>query len=624
MIKLIFFSFFILLFLFESLNAGSYHESPMLKEKVRQALLPPVEERLPAEPAVVQPVERIGKYGGTWQRVTTQPLDLLLNSRMGYESLVNWARDGQSIEPGLATHWEMSPDGLIYTFYLRKGVKWSDGTAFTTDDILFSYYDILLNNEITPTFPDYLISAGKPIQITKQSPYIIKFHLHKPNGFFLKFLAYCAGRGFATSILMPKHYLKQFHPDYVDERQIKKVLKESGLNHWARLFEQRCDPLQNPDLPTLSPWVLRTAHPATRYFAERNSYYWKIDAAGNQLPYIDRIAFDLVQNIELANFKAAAGDVDYQGRFMNIMNYTLFMEHRKKGNYTVQKWDSPGALVIHVNQWSKDPKMREVLQDRRFRIALSVALDREAINEFIYAGLGKKTKCVGSPYDPYYLPEFNEKYLDYEPDEANALLDSLGLKPGKSGWRTFRDGSKMEFVLHCYPSEQGTSADFWQLIVEYWQEVGLDFILKVDARNLSVLQVRNGNSDFFGYQGIGIHWVVNPEWYIPLSDRTYWAPLLGKYYQTKGKSGVKPPPGIQRLVDLYEAMKSTVGDEKRKMQLGHEILRQLSNECYWIGILRVPQPAILKNNFKNVPNQVIYDWRIFTPDYLGIEQFYFE
>jgi len=306
------------------------------------------------------------------------------------------------------------------------------------------------------------------------------------------------------------------------------------------------------------------------------------------------------------------------------MNYTLFMENREKGNYTVQKWDSPGALVVHVNQWSKDPRMREVLQDRRFRIALSVALDRDAINEFMYAGLGKKTRCIASPYDPYFVPEFDEKYVEYEPEKANALLDSMGLKRGKAGWRTFADGIKMELVLHCYPSEQGTSADFWQLVVDYWQEVGLDFILKVDARNLSVLQVTNGNSDFFGYQTIGIHWVVNPEWYVPMAHTTYWAPLIGKYYMTQGKSGVKPPPGIQRLVDLYEEMKSVVGDEKRSMELGHEILRHHSEECYWIGILRVPQPAILKNNFKNVPNNVIYDWRIFTPDYLGIEQFYIE
>ncbi|MBN1351441.1 ABC transporter substrate-binding protein [candidate division KSB1 bacterium] len=620
MAKLFVIFYFLVLFPVFELVAQPYSEAPMLQEKVRRELLPPVEARLPDEPLVVEPVQSIGKYGGTWRRVTTQPRDLLLNSRMGYVSLVCWARDGRNVEPALASRWEVSADGLTYTFHLRKGTKWSDGAPFTTDDFLFTFHEIMLNTELSPTFPSWLTSDGKPIEIDSDGLFTLIFRFNKPDGFFLQRLAF-NGRG----LFQPAHYLKKFHAKYTDAAQIEKLLEETGFDHWTQLFGQRGDPLQNPECPSLAPWILKTPHPATRYIAERNPYFWKIDPAGNQLPYIDRIAFELVQNNELANFKGAAGDVDYQGRFMTIMNYTLFMENRQKGNFTVQKWENPGALVVHINQYSKQPKMREVLQDRRFRIALSLALDRDAINEFIYSGLGVKSRCVASPFDPYYLPEYDEKYLEFDPVKANALLDSMRLLPIKNRrWRSFRDSTKMEFVLHCYPSEQGTSADFWQLVVDYWQEIGLNFILKVDARNLSVLQVSNGNSDFFAYQSIGIHWVVNPEWYIPMLTTSYWAPLFGRYYQTNGKSGEKPPPRIQRLIDLYEEMKLVVADENRRRKLAHEILRQHTDECYWIGILRVPQPAILKNNFKNVPDNVIYDWRIYTPDYLGVEQFYFE
>lgn len=592
----------------------------MLAERVAEGELPPVEERLPENPLVVEPIESIGTYGGTWRRVAVGSRDFSLTSRLGYEPLVRWDQTGRNVTPGLAHRWEVLDEGRRYAFHLRRGVRWSDGVPFTSEDLMFWHDDILGNKELTPVAPSWLVIDGVPVEMAAPDAYTIEFRFTQPYGIFLEYVAF---RG--NGMYFPKHYLKQYHPNYAALDGIEAEAKERGLSFWYQLFGQQASLLVNPELPALIPFVLDTRPPAMRVVCERNPYYWKVDPAGNQLPYIDRIAFQEVQNAEIANFKAMTGEVDFQARRINSANYPLFMENREKGKYRVLRDLETGCAVLYVNQYSRDPALRSLLQDRRFRIAMSVAINREELIDLIYSGMAEPARGVASPFDPYWLPEFGEKYLEYDPPQANRLLDEVGLKRhARNGMRAMPNGAPFRQILNVFPSESGTGLELWQLLADYWREVGLDFVVKTDAPSLSVMQVINGNSDFWGYATAGMHWVVDPVWYVPWYPSSYFAPLFGRYRATSGKGGVQPPEEYQRLVDWYLELCSVVGDDARKLELGQRILRQWSEECYTIGICRTELLTIVSNRFKNVPGHIIHCFRLMSPGYLGIEQFYID
>ena len=607
--------------LIATLSAFGYQEAPELAERVARGELPPVAERLPLEPVVVEPIESIGKYGGMWRRLTLGGRDIQLDCRIGYEPLVRWNRAAKDVAPGLAKSWEVLDEGRTYVFHLREGLKWSDGHPLTSEDFLFFYEDHLCNTEISPVFPSWLKAGGQPVEVTAPDPYTVVFSFAEPYGIFLEMLAY---RG--NWILGPKHYLKQFHPKYTDLDKLEEMTEEHGFDVWRSLYFRMADQNENPDLPTWKPFKIVVPPPATRIIAERNPYYWKVDPEGKQLPYLDGVVYNNVQNNEIVTMKAMAGEVDFQARRIDATNYSLFMENREQGNYRVLRDFSPDTICLYLNQHSKDREVRRLLQDRRFRIALSVAVDREELIDLLYTGMAVPSRGVASPYDPFYLPEFDEKYMEYDPGRANELLDELGLEKGGDGMRRLPSGKPFRQILNVYPSEAGTSSDLWQLVADYLREVGLDFVVKIDAVYLSVMQVRNGNSDFWAYAETGMHWILDPLWFVPWQSSSYFAPAYGRYTASGGKDkqGVKPPPEFQRLVDWYLELRSVVDDEERKLELGRGILSQWAEECYVVGICRQELVTIVSNRFRNVPDHIIHDWRIMTPGYLGIEQFYID
>lgn len=606
---------------------GAYQESPMLAELVKAGKLPPVEERLPDKPVVTQPIRSIGKYGGTWRRMGISKWDTGLNSRIAYEPIVRWDRTGRKIVPGLAESWDIRDGGKTYVFHLRKGHKWSDGHPFTAEDLLFWYENILMNKDICPLPPSWLIARGQTMRVTAPDPLTAVFHFSRPNGLFLETLAF---RG--HQFIYPQHYLKQFHIKFTDPDKVRALAKKLIHNDlWFELFRQMCDPRQNPGRPVLSAWKLTTRPPAKRLLMERNPYYYKIDPAGNQLPYIDRVAMLVVQSGKMVNLKAMSGEVDFQMRWINSANFAVFQKYsrlnqkkNKKLRFRVLRDVSPSTTVIYLNQHSKDPEMRALLQDRRFRTALSMAINRKEIIEIIYDTMAQPSRGIASPYDPYYLPEFDAKYLKYDSDRANRLLDEVGLKRVRGGWRRQPSGKKLKIILNCYPSESGCGSELWQLVIEYWREVGLDVFMKTDAPTLSRMRVSNGDSDFWTYGAPGLHWVLDPQWYVPWTSRSYFAPLYGRYEQSGGTKGIEPSPEIQQMIDWYKELRWTVGNDARKLELGRSILRQWSDECYTIGIVHEENLVIVSERLKNVPDHIIHSWRVMTPGYIGIEQFYID
>ena len=270
---------------------GRFGEAPLLAQRVREGHLPPVSQRLPENPLVIVPPQQHGPYGGTWARFATGPRDVgIVEARFAYEGLVRWDAMAQKVIPNLAVRWEIADGGRSFTFYLRRGVKWSDGHPFTVDDLIFWYEDVLQNEEITPVVPRDFKRGGQVMGLQKVDDYTVRFTFLEPNGLFIVKLA--SGRGYEM-LRYPAHYMKQFHPQYASLEKLEAMSEAAGFDLWRQLFADMHD-WRNPDIPRLWPWIVVAPPPARPAVLERNPYYWKVDPAGNQLPYIDRMTFEIL------------------------------------------------------------------------------------------------------------------------------------------------------------------------------------------------------------------------------------------------------------------------------------------------------------------------------------------
>ncbi len=607
------------------LLTAQYNEAPMLAAQVVKGELPPVAQRLPDEPVVVEPVKSIGKYGGTWRRMAKALGDMGQNSRFGYETLLRWDRSGTQVIPGIAERWEMNDDATEFTFHLRKGMKWSDGQPFTAEDFHYTHHDVETNEELRANYTLWKTIDKQVMELETPDPYTVVIRFHKPYGLFPEMLCY---RGSMLALCQPKHYMKQFHVSYRDRKELIKEAKDAGFVNWKVYYGDRGNLEKNPELPSINAFVGQVMFPAPRGKAVRNPYYWKVDTAGNQLPYIDQITYTTVFDGNVLNLKAQSGEVDFQARHINAGNFTLFMESRNKAHdpknrYRVHVEPSTGAICIYVNQYSRDPQIRPILQNPKFRVALSIAINREEINEMVFSDLAEPSNGVTTEADWYYTEGVDKANTQYDPAQANRLLDEVGLKRGIGGMRRLPNGKPFRQLIHIFPSEAGDSEDLWLLVSEYWREVGLHFIVKHQDGALAGMQVRNGDSDFYAYSSSGLHWELDGLWYAPLTASSYYAPLYGRYHESKGKAGVKPPDEHQILVDWYGQMKSTP-DRNLRHEIGKRIMRYWSDKCYLIGILRKPEVFIISNRFKNVPDRIIQDYTLMAPGYIGIEQFYLD
>ncbi|HLT60732.1 MAG TPA: ABC transporter substrate-binding protein, partial [Microlunatus sp.] len=461
-------------------------EAPALAAQVEAGNLPPVEQRLPKNPRVIEPLESVGSYGGTLQTVLESTDPSWLWMTVVHDHLITWDPLYTEIIPNIAEAVDIEDDGRVYVFHLREGMRWSDGEPLTTEDLTWWYENVLLNKNVTPAIPSRLMSGGKPVKVEASGDWEVRFSFESPNSLFLENLA-IHGPPFR---LLPKHYLEQFHKDF------NKGLKDD----WGATFLSKIDELENVDLPVLSAWVPKNPHgDGGRQVWERNPYYWKVDPDGSQLPYIDSVVFTFFSDEGPLLLAAANGDVDiYQRQEITIpKNRPVLSEGQEKGNYKLVKVREPNHNTIGVclNLTHKNPAKRKMFQNKDFRIGLSHAINRQQIIDLVYQRQGRPWQTAPRPDVPFYQSEdFGTQYTEFDLDLAREHLAKAGYAKLDGEKRLIGEDGKPIVISVLCQSRYPDLIDAMEFVKRTWAEVGVE--LKIDTASSELVETRLNANDY--------------------------------------------------------------------------------------------------------------------------------
>lgn len=585
--------------------AGDYQEPPFFDGSG----LPPVAERLPSVPSVVEPAEQ-GQYGGELIMLMGSAKDVRQVVVFGYARLVSYTPEFELV-PDILESFEVEED-RIFTFHLRPGHRWSDGEPFTTEDFRFWWEDVANNEELSPTGPPVnMLVDGEPPVIEYIDDVTIRYTWSKANPDFLPALAGAS----PLYIFRPAHYLKQFHAEYAEDEALATLVAESEQPDWASMHNREDNMYRNdnPSLPTLEPWILMTEPPSERFVFERNPYYYRVDTAGHQLPYIDKVIVQIADG-NLIPAKVGAGEATLAYRGLRFDNYTFLKEGEARGNYQVRLWQSGtgSKMALYPNLNSVDPVMQALNRDVRFRRALSLGINRDQINQVIYFGLGLPMANAPLPESPLYREEYATAWAAYDPDQANALLDEIGLtERDSSGTRKMSNGKPLELIIET-AGESSEEADVLELIRADFQILGIKVFTRPSQRDVLRDRIFSGQTMMSVWQGLenGLPTADMSPWEVaPTSQQQLQWPQWGQFVETKGEAGVAADmPEAQELLAKLDAWRAAP-DEEARATIWHEMLAIFTDQAYTIGtIAGVPQPVVVSNRLHNVPEAGIYNW----------------
>lgn len=572
-------------------------ESPMLAELVEQGKLPPVAERVGPEPLVVEGVDGIGNYGGTLAMGTSN-LNQDPGFRIYYVGFARWSPQGMPLVPYLARSWDISDDQTTFTFHLRKGLRWSDGHPFTSEDVMFAYHHGMgvvqyykkLKKGLNVGPPG--LPCGLKIDTKVEAPdaYTVRFTFAEPYGIFPYKLSTFLGERFFH---YPKHYLSQFWFDYDEDMSeyndpeiqtradlfrnlvpeghhlrkyyqehaeefgsfgdieiIERVVAEKNLPNAKALWGQ-INSFNNPECPRMSPWIVRHQALTPPFEYVRNPYFPVVDTQGNQLPYTDRLFME-AKDAKMLDVAVAQGNFSFHPFVDGFIDYTYMMSQREAGDYDIHHWYSADStkFTIQFNTNRRGPagekewkNKRELFTDVRFRRAMSLAIDRQSIIDALYSGIGEPAQNMPRKESLFYDEEALYKYTEHDPEEANRLLDEAGYTQRDSeGFRTFKDGSKMMLIFTILdPLWEGMA----RFIIDDWAEVGVRAYLVVQSRTLFDMAMRQQTYDIYTWTGNNEYYpLLDPRFFVPGTQCGY-APAFAQWYGRLGRG--QTPAEIKAL-----------------------------------------------------------------------------
>ncbi|MCW2247875.1 peptide/nickel transport system substrate-binding protein [Azospirillum fermentarium] len=635
-----------------------YREAPALAAHVAAGTLPPVAGRLPGNPLLI-PVEEAGRYGGTWHQAMIGEADgLLLYRTIGYEPLMRWDAAWRRVVPNVAQAVEVSEDARVFTFRLRPGLRWSDGVPFTAEDVQFWFEDVLGNPDLTPLPPPWMPRAGAGVRLEIPGTDTVRFVFAQPNGLFLPALASGQERRGPTDY--PRHALERYHARYNPDGAAA-MARAAGLNGWAALFHLKANsfqslsdlpsllrrpvpvpagglagpalppvPMEADDVPVIGAWrvVRYEPGPPPRVVAERNPFYWKVDPAGQQLPYLDRVEVALTDSDDSFLGLLLDGGIDMQARHVVIPQVQDRLPALLADGYrpvAMQPGDS-NAVPLMLNLTHPDPGLRALFTRRDVRIALSHAIDRAGIIAGPLNGRGTPAQVAPRPESRFYSERLARQHLDFDPAAAAAGLESAGLgrrTPG--GVRMMPDGRPAAFTIlvRADRPHQGAAA---RMVAADWQAAGLD--VRVEELDRATLRRRVRANLFDAVIGSGdggMDPMQEIHGFIPAFDGYSGAPAWERWREAPAADGamVPPDPVLQQL-DLYRRIRETA-DAERQDRLMRDILAIAAEEFYAIGIAITPGGVgVVRSGFRNVPRSMPESWVYPTPAPTNPAQYYVE
>ncbi|WP_326884792.1 ABC transporter substrate-binding protein [Rhizobium beringeri] len=614
--------------------AADFKEADILKTKVSSGALPALKDRLPENPLIVKPVESVGKYGGDWNMALVGGGSLSMLFRyQAYEPLLRYTPDWSGVTLNVAEAFDSDADSKVYTIRLRKGMKWSDGQPYTTADVKFWYDTVLTDKRVAVTGQGHWKSGGKPAKLDIVDEQTFKVTFDKPNGMFPLQVAW-ANSDHTTRC--PKHYLEQFHIDY--NPKADELAKERGFESWIVAFQaasgfqdDNAFFLNSSKKPCLHAWMFTVApgENTERAIAERNPYYWKVDTEGNQLPYMDRIVYQMVADPQVLLLKTMQGEVDLMDQYIATPNNkSVLYDAREQGGYDFYTLTSTEANVMNFifNLNHNDETKRKLFRNKDFRAALSTALDRQALIDAVLVGQGAPAQPSIKKEDPLYNEQLATQFTAYDVDKANAMLDQLLPKRDDQNFRLDEKGRRLTIIFEV-DQARAIFLDLFQLVIPMFQAVGIDAQMRSMDRSLWETRVRQGR-DFdatahqFGANG-GIAAMLDPRYYVPTDSNAMYAPAWQLWYlDPKNANAEEPPEETKKQLALYDKLKAT-SDAAGQREIMKELLQGAADNFYVFGISQPPDGyGIVKNNMKNITKTMPNSFGWPTPAPTMPEQFY--
>ncbi len=600
-------------------------EPSALAALVAAGKLPPVAQRLPMTPMIADMSpkwRKPGRHGGALRLLMGRSKDIRMLVVYGYARLVAYDHN-MELRPDILERYEVE-DGRRFRLHLRKGHRWSDGHPFTSEDFRYYWEDIANRKELAPLGPPRLLVVdGEKARFRVIDETTVEYSWSKPNPNFLPAIAGTT----PLYIYRPAHYLKHYHAHYADPVELKAMVRKSRRRNWAALHNRLDNQYKNdnPKLPTLQPWINRTKPPAQRFEFTRNPYYHRVDPAGRQLPYIDKV-FIVVAHHKIIPLKTGAGESDLQARGLNFNNYTFLKQGERKENQRVRLWrTAKGAkLALFPNLNINDPVWRKLVRDVRFRRALSLAIDRQEINQAAYFGLALEGNNTVLPGSALFRERYQKLWATFDLARANRLLDQIGLKKRDSrGVRLLPNGRPMEIIVET-AGEDTEQTDVLELVHDSWLKAGVKLFTRPSQREVFRNRIFAGEtliSIWSGYENCVPNPDTIPHELAPTSQQQLQWPKWGQYYQTRGKIGEKPDlPAAQELLALNRSW-ITAPDRAAREKIWHRMLEINAENVFTIGLIGgVMQPVVVSNRLHNVPEKGVYNWNpgahfgVYKPD----------
>ncbi|MCF7698691.1 ABC transporter substrate-binding protein [Loktanella sp. M215] len=586
-------------------------EAPLLNPLVGVGQLPAEALRLPQVPRVLDlPAmgRRTGQQGGTLRILISGQRDVRLIPIYSYARLMAYSPD-LVLEPDILAGVEQEGERQ-FTLHLRPGHRWSDGTPFTAEDFRYTFEDVISNTDLYKSgLPPELMAGDAPVQFAVIDDLTVRYTFASPVPSFLPKLA----APLPTVLFMPSAYLKQFHATYTDEATLVRLAEEQRVDDWKRLHMKMSRSIrpENPDLPTLEAWMPRTAPPAEQFVFDRNPYFHRVDQAGTQLPYVDRIELNVASS-EIILAKTATGESDLQMAGLDFIDYTLLRRAEKAHPLHVALWrkSQGSAVALYPNLNCADTVWRDLFRDVRMRRALSVAIDREEINKALFFGLGTESADTVIPESPLFRPEYATAWSQHDPDLANALLDELGLtRRGAGNIRRLPDGRQAGIVVET-AGESTLETDVLALVRDHFRAVGLALYIRSSQRDVFRSRALAGLVQLSVWAGLD-NGVPDADTFpgelAPTTgDQLQW-PLWGSYYAAGGAAGEAPDlPEAQQMLDLLATWQNSV-DPADRTAIWHKMLALKADQVFSIGTVNgALQPVVRNAALVNVPDKALY------------------